>query len=350
MATDPIHDPSFEDLRHDEPLRGESAPCEALQLDLSSLVDGELDEVAAAGAMARLESHPECREFFDHVRAQVRLHRDLADPDHLVRQYGRLTGQGLGQGFAAREAVHKLASIFYQLGKAYALNAIDPDFRTRVFEKAVAIEPTRARGRGYVDGMAARGGSGLDWHGKRHLLNGSLERIEKPIEKARKLLQECLALESDYEPALLYVAFLEMHEGRRVKAVRLFEQVFRTAVDPASRGHAAIMIGKIHEEDEDYRTALKWFRWVGISGLADDMPQFFFARFNSGLCYAHLERQEHALDTFRTMLDRHPDRVADLASFFARSPALRLEVESQPGFADALVERCPELFKTPPAA
>lgn len=354
MATEPKRDHDSDDIweagADGGRSTGESAPCEALQLDLSCLADGELNEVAAAGVMARLETHTECRDFFDHVRAQVRMHRDLADPDHLVRQFGRLTGRGLGEGFAAREAVHGLASIFYRLGKAYALNAIDPDFRTRVFEKAVAIEPTRAHGRGFVDGMASRNSSALDWHTKRHLLNGSLERIDKPIDKAKKLLGECLALENDFEPALLYSAFLEMHEGRRVKAVRMFEQIFRTAIDPASKGHAAVMIGKIHEEDEDYRTALKWFRWVGVSGLADDVPQFFFARFNVGMCYAHLERPQHALDAFRTMLDRHPERVADVAGFFARSPALRLAVESQPGFADALVARCPELFKTPPAA
>lgn len=330
-----------------------SPECEGLQADLSSLVDGELDEVAAAGAMARLESHPECRDFFDHARAQVRAHQQLADPDQLLR---RLTGASLGEGFAAREAVHRLASIFYQLGKAYALNATDPDFRTRVFEKAVEVEPSRARARGLVDGLTAsgRGGvdqGGLDWASKRHLFNGSLERIEKPIEKARRLLRECLALEDDYEPALLYLAYLEMHEGRRVKASRLFEDVWRNGVDPACRGHAAVMIGQIHETEQDYRAALTWFRWVGLSGLADNQPEFFFARFNTALCYAHLGHATRAIDSFRTMLDRHPDRVSELAGFLANSPALRLEVESQPGFAEALVARCPELFQatsTPP--
>jgi tetratricopeptide (TPR) repeat protein len=320
-----------------------SGECEALQMELSSLVDGELDEVAAAGALARLESSPSCREFFDHARAQVRAHRELADPDALLR---RLTGIELGEGFVAREAVHRLASIFYQLGKAYALSATDPDFRTRVFEKAVAVEPTRAHARGLVDGMTASGRGGLDWHSKRHLFNGSLERIERPIEKARKLLRECLELEDDYEPALLYLAFLEMNEGRRVKASRMFEDVFRNGVDPACRGHAAVMIGKIHEEEEDHRTALTWFRWVGLSGLADNMPEFFFARFNSALCYAHLGAPERAIDSFRTMLDRHPDRASDLAGFLAASPGLRNEVESQPGFAEALVARCPELFQS----
>lgn len=322
----------------------ESAECEALQVDLSSLVDGELNEVAAAGAMARLESHPECQDFFDHVRAQVQAHAKLADPDALLRQ---LTGANLGAGFEAREAVHRLASIFYQLGKAYALNATDPDFRTRVFEKAVDVEPTRARARGLVDGMTAsgRGGADLDWASKRHLFNGSLERIENPIDKARRLLRECLALEDDYEPAQIYLAFLELSDGRRVKASRLFEGVWREGVDPACRGHAAVQMGLIHLEEEDYRTALVWFRWVALSGLADNQPEFFFARFNTALAYAHLGSPQRSVDTFRTMLDRHPDRVADVAGFLANSPVLRNEVETQPGFAELLVERCPELFR-----
>jgi len=323
----------------------ESAECEALQADLSSLVDGELDEVAAAGAMARLESHPECRDFFEHVRAQVQAHAKLADPDALLRQ---LTGANLGQGFEAREAVHRLASIFYQLGKAYALNATDPDFRTRVFEKAVEVEPTRARARGLVDGMTASGRGGLDWASKRHLFNGSLERIEKPMDKARRLLRECLALEDDYEPALLYLAFLEMREGRRVKAARLFEDVWRNGVDPACRGHAASQLGVIHLDEEDYRTALVWFRWIALSGLADNQPEFFFARFNTALAYAHLGSPRRSVDSFRTMLDRHPERVAEVAGFLANSPGLRNEVETQPGFAQMLVERCPELLRADP--
>ena len=57
--------------------------CVQFQLDLSCLVDGELDEVAAAHAIAHLEDCSVCSSFFEDARAQVRAHRDLADTDDL---------------------------------------------------------------------------------------------------------------------------------------------------------------------------------------------------------------------------------------------------------------------------
>ena len=49
--------------------------CVRFQLDLSCLVDGELDEVAGASAIAHLEDCATCQMFFDDARAQGRAHR-----------------------------------------------------------------------------------------------------------------------------------------------------------------------------------------------------------------------------------------------------------------------------------
>jgi predicted anti-sigma-YlaC factor YlaD len=66
--------------------------CAQFQLDLSCLVDGELDEVAAASAIAHLEDCPVCRTFFDDARDQIRAHRELADPEGLLARYTALLG------------------------------------------------------------------------------------------------------------------------------------------------------------------------------------------------------------------------------------------------------------------
>jgi tetratricopeptide (TPR) repeat protein len=280
----------------------------------------------------------------------VRLNRTLHDEGELRRNYADLVGADLPQDFETRQLVHRLAEIFYQLGKAYALSAIDPGFRTRIFEQAVSVEPARVRGRGFIDGVAARSESGtvggIDWRTKRHLLNGALERIEQPLVKARRLLEEALAVEDDYEPAQLYLAFLDAREGRTLKAAKGYRAIFDTAVDPGNRGHAAVQLGVLHTAEGEFREALTWFRWVGLSGLADLDRRFFFARFNVGLCYAHLRQPERALEAFRGMLDRHPERVGELVSFFARSPELRAAIDAQPGFTEALAARCPELFQS----
>jgi tetratricopeptide (TPR) repeat protein len=324
--------------------------CAQFQLDLSCLVDGELDEVAGARAIAHLEDCDACRTFFDDVRDQVRAHRELARPEGLLASYAALLGSG---GFAELEAtglVQRLATVFYQLGKAYVLAGTDPGFRVRVFEKAAQIASLQTRGRGFVDGVLASGRGetgGIDWSEARHLLNGRLERIESPLEKGRRLLEEAVASDPGHEEARIYLAWLDAHEGRRIRAARSFRQIFRSSIDDANRAHAAVQLGKLLAEEGETRKALACNRWIVSSGLADRDPRFFVARFNIGLYYADLRRPADCLRAFRELLDRHPERAGEVAELFARSPKTRALIDRQPGLAEALVRTCPELFVQP---
>jgi tetratricopeptide (TPR) repeat protein len=338
---------------------GSADLCEHFQLDLSALLDGELDESASARALVHLENCPSCHGFFDDSRRCLRLHLDVADPERLLAHVTGLTGQELAGGATAIELVHKLATLFYQLGKAYVLAGVDPDWlRTRVFEKAVDVEPTQTRGRGFVDGVllgqqaeegaetgrdASRLGR-VDWRHARSMLNGRLKEIATPVEKGRRLLEEALAADPTHEEARLYIAFLHAHEGKRLLAAREYGQIFDSAMSPANRGHAAVQLGKLYEAEGDHRRALSYFRWVSVSGLEREDPRFYFALFNIGLQYALLGDQARSLRYFRLLLDRHPDQLEDVVRAFATSPRLQAAVERQRGFATALVATCPELF------
>ena len=66
--------------------------CVQFQLDLSCLVDGELDEVAGGRAIAHLEECESCSAFFDDTRNQIRAHRELSDPEALLANYSALLG------------------------------------------------------------------------------------------------------------------------------------------------------------------------------------------------------------------------------------------------------------------
>jgi tetratricopeptide (TPR) repeat protein len=324
--------------------------CSHFQLDLSCLVDGELDESAAGRAMLHLESCEDCRRFFEDTRQCMRMHLDIADPDRLMARMATLTGADLMEQARGIELVHRLATIFYQLGKAYVLAALDPDYRTRVFEAAVPIEKTQTQGRGFVDGVLhgnAEAASGVDWRTARSLLNGRLKKIDSPLEKGRKLLEEAVAADPSHEEARLYLAYVHATEGRILQASDEYRAIFDTAMIDENRGHAIVQLGRLYEAERDYRRALICFRWVTISGLANRDPRFYYVRFNIGLEYAQLGDQRRALDSFRLLLDRdagQPERMKEIVTLFARSKNLQQTIESRPGFAEALVAKCPELF------
>ncbi len=62
------------------------------------------------------------------------------------------------------------------------------------------------------------------------------------------------------------------------------------------------------------------------------------------MVFALIGNRRRALGYFRELLDRHPGRIGEVAELFARSPKLRESIDAQPGFAEALVKACPELF------
>lgn len=331
---------------------GVAAVCDHFQLDLSSLLDGELDEAAASRAMLHLESCDDCRTFFDETRLCLRLHRDMADPDRLVARVVTLTGGDIADAARGFELVNRLASIFYQLGKAYLLASLQIDHRTRVFEEAVPVEPTQTQGRGFVDGVLSSGdgkAGGVDWRSARGLLNGRLKRIDSPREKGRKLLLEAVEADPSHEEARIYLAFLAASEGRTLQAAEAYRDVFRTALDETNRGHAAVQLGRLYVAEENHRRALACFRWVKISGLAARDERFFFVDFNIGVQRACLGDRAGSLAAFRSLLDAHPRRLVEITELFAQSRLLAKAMQEQEGFAEDLLATCPELFGGDPS-
>ncbi len=323
--------------------------CEAFQAELSALVDGELDSDAAASAMLHLESCRECHAFFDHVRRCVEMHRDISDPTRLIARVAMLTGGEFDRRVAHIEIVHRLASIFFQLAKAYVLTAVDPGFRTRVFERAVAPEAVQAQGRGFVDGVLGREAAlagGVDWVEARHWLNGRLKAIQNPLEKGKQLLREAIAADPSHEEARIYRAWLLAREDKRMAAAKEFRDIFRTALDDANRGHAATQLGLLHMQEGDHRAALACFRWLRASGLDRRDPRFFFAGFNAAVQYAALGRFGRAVASLRGLLDRHPERAGYVGELISQSETMRQALETDAPFAQALLRACPEFFAT----
>lgn len=330
----------------------------ALQQDLSCLADGELNEGHAAQVMFTLESDDEAAAFFEDLTRCAKMHRDMTDPDRLMARMAMMTGAS----DLTTDLENRLATIFYQLGKAYLLAALDPDrIIERAFEAAVPLEQTRLQGRGFVDGVllsedqdslpAGLGGrrGTTDWATARTLLNGRLERIEDPLEKGRRLLEQALDVAPNHEEARFYRAFLDAQEGRKLLARERWVDLFDTALDPANRGHAAIQIGRLHQGEGNHREALRWYRWIPISGLLEQDDRFWVVRFNIAMTYLEMGDRDRCLDYFKCLIDSQPQHVAEMAHMASQAPLLQKTILEQPDFANDLIERCPELFTKPAA-
>ncbi len=347
----------------------------ALQGDLSCLVDGELDEMAAARAMVRLEESPECQVFLDDIRRFARLHRDLSDPQRLEARIAMLGAAEIAKAAENIDLAHRLATIFYQLGKAYILSGVDgAGFRERVFEAAVPVQDAKTQGRGFVDGVVASGrvdgeadegtfrpepqgedademtpwGGRSDWMEARHLLNGRLEKISDPLEKGRRLLSQAIEIDPSHEEARIYLAYVYGREGKKLKAASLYRDVFDTALSLSNRGHAAMQLGRLHFGEGDLREALVLWRWMNISGLSSSEARFNVVRFNIGVAYAQLGHDQRALAAFRQLLDVQLDSggsPSEVAALFVENPDAREIFEARPGFLSQLVAQLPELFE-----
>ena len=99
-------------------VHGLTRECVQFQVDISCLVDGELDEVAGGRAIAHLEDCCPCRDFFEDARQQVRAHRDMADPDRLVRRYADLLGVDVADEIESIELVANPSTTIYQPRKS----------------------------------------------------------------------------------------------------------------------------------------------------------------------------------------------------------------------------------------
>jgi hypothetical protein len=138
-------------------------------------------------------------------------------------------------------------------------------------------------------------------------------------------------------------------KARSCGAANTFRQIFRTSVSDENRAHAAVQLAKLYAGEGEIRKAIACNRWVAMSGVAERDSRFFFARFNVGIYYAELRQPARSLRALRELLDRSPERVAEIADLFLRSPKTRAVIDSQPGFAEAWSD-VPGALRTTPVA
>ncbi len=305
--------------------------CAGFQCDLSSLLDSELPEESARKSLVHLESCGTCSEFFQAIRLQALAHRDLAVPGSLARRMRRLRGHDLFEGMTDSEIVRRLATALYELGKAYALAATDGEYLLKIAQDPVALES-------FQNGEAAQAVHAAMESGACKAAADLLEGEKNDfLAEAGSLLAEALRLKPRFAEARLYRGFV-MHANDHPEEARAeYREVFLRTDRRANRGHAAVQLGMLYDEAGEHRKALRIYRWVVASGLADRCPEFAFVLHNIAVEHLSLGEPEEAAAIFRTICDQHPELWESSQSWLLESPSLLVRLQAD--------ESCRRLFE-----
>ena len=109
----------------------ERSLCPQIEIDLSAMVDGELDPASVRRVLVHSEVCPSCRGFLDGIRTQMRAHRDLADAG-LTAEGTDFEAPANPRAEALREQLvrnrEQLGRILYEVGRGYVLMGMSPSF------------------------------------------------------------------------------------------------------------------------------------------------------------------------------------------------------------------------------
>src|SRR5262245_38494265 len=143
-------------VQAESPADSGSDPCLQIQVDLSAMLDGELDAPSVRRVMVHSDVCPSCRDFLEGIRSQARLHQSLA-----AVQDGTAQGEGYGADQVDSPAARlrqqltanrkKLSRILYELGRGFALMGLSTDFSREVGKEPVPVPDMAMRGRSFVD-------------------------------------------------------------------------------------------------------------------------------------------------------------------------------------------------------
>ncbi|MCB9892586.1 MAG: hypothetical protein H6833_13120 [Planctomycetes bacterium] len=336
--------------------RRRSNPCLPIQADISSMLDGESDDAAVHRALVHIEVCPRCRDFFEGLQGQMRLHRELVDPEKLIRRIQRFDGADFFRRVPVKDNLKRLAVFFYELGKAYLLMSADQKYLLKVFEESVPIPATASRGRGFVDGviqaygdtpdaMPSQGAGDYDWIKARGLLNGELDHEALTREKARLLLEEALCLRPGFAKARLYMGFYHQLTEEWTLAATEYRRVFETTRNLSNRAHAAVQMGVLRHLQGQPRIARRWFRWVVRNGVVRRDSRFYFVYYNLAVLTAHQGDLEKAIAYFDILHERFADRAQEVRGFLGRAHNFQQLLEQKREFAGHLRRRCPSFFE-----
>lgn len=309
-------------------------PCLQIQVDLSAMLDGELDPAGVRRVMVHSDCCPSCRTFLEGIREQFRLHRELAAAG--------LAG-GEGPENAASAALRrqltvnqrKLSRILYELGRNFALMGLSPDFSREVAREPVPVPDMALRGRNLLDEVArSEGEKGPEWVAAKELFDGRMSSPEENLAKGQRLLSECLALDPVCDEACIYLGLVHYARGQLSLARSQFQLVLERAGDPVTRGYALSGLSNVWLDEGDHAAAIRCLLELVESGASQQQPRLLAAMFNLALAYGLQCDFPASRHWFERMYQQCPHRRRWVARELTRRSAFLQLLHQHPDAGD----------------
>lgn len=321
-------------------------PCLQIQVDLSAMLDGELDAPSVRRVMVHSDICTSCRAFLEGVRVQVRMHQQLHDESQLAGNESKV--QKLRKQLM--ENRRQLARILYELGRGFVLMGLSPDFSREVAKEPVPVPDMALRGRNFlaeVERWANGSGSGVagEWVTAKDLFDQSHPRTPaENLAKGQRLLSECSGLAPDHNEARIYLGLVHHVRGQRSLAKKQFTTVLTGTDDRTMRAFALLNLANVHLEEGDSDGAVDLLLQLVSSGIVAEQPRFGMAYFNLALAYGLLGRFEESHAWFARLHDELPHKRAAVAHELTRRRQFVHLLRSHPDAAGRLARSFPAWF------
>lgn len=315
------------------------------QVDLSAMLDGELDAASVRRVMVHSDLCHECRSFLDSIRDQARLHRSMHALE-VAPEAGQRTSAVLRQQLLENRS--RLGIILYELGRGFALLGLSPDFSRDVGKEPVSVPDMAMRGRQFVDEATrwarGHGASEGEWMAAKDLFEPGARSAIENLAKGQRLLSECLALLPDHCEARIYLGMVHSVRGQRSLARRQFATVIATTADPAMRGFALLNLGNVHMQEGDLHGAIDLLQQLVASGVVAQQPRFGMAYFNLALALGLLRRFDECQQWLRRLHDELPHKRNVIARELTKRSQFVHTLRSHPEVEHRLATEFPIWF------
>lgn len=321
-------------------------PCLQIQVDLSAMLDGELDPASVRRVMVHSDVCASCQAFLTSIRNQVRLHRRIDGLPEVVSESGD-AGTPAGR---LREQLtvnrRRLSKILYELGRCFVLTGLSPDFSREVAKEPVPMPDVAMRGKILLDEVARSeaGAQGPEWVCAAELFDSQLRTPAENLSKGQRLLSEALALDGDLHEARIYLGLVHYVRGQRLLSRKQFAVVLDRTQDKVLRAYALLNLGNLFLDEGDCEGAVRLLLELIESGVVLEQPRMTpTAFFNLGLAYGMQGHFQACLHWFGRLHEETPHRRAWVARELGRRSQFLHLIRSNPD-ARVVAERFPAWF------